>query len=78
VPNEAMVFTFLWLVANGADITEGPEIQTWVGLKEQYHLTESNGVTTLNIDTVMADEYHGFMMEAWDKALVRIKELSEQ
>lgn len=77
VPNEVMVFTFHWVVANGADITEGPEVETWIGLKEQYHLTESNGITTLAIDTVMADEYHDMMLDAWDKALVRIKELSE-
>ena len=77
VPNEVMVFTFLWVVVNGVDVTDTPDVQTWVGLKEQYHLTESNGITTLAIDTVMADEYHEMMMDAWDKALVRIKELAE-
>lgn len=65
------------MVNNGVDVTVGPGVDEWVGLKEQYHLTETDGVTTLAIDTVMADEYHEFMMEAWDKALVRIKELSE-
>lgn len=65
------------MVNNGVDVTEGPGVDEWVGLKEQYHLTESNGVTTLAIDTVMADEYHEFMMDAWDKALARVKELSE-
>lgn len=72
-----MVFTFLGMVANGADITEGPGVEEWIGLKEQYHLTESDSITTLAIDTVMADEYHEMMSDAWDKALVRIKELSE-
>ena len=66
------------MVNNGVDVTEGPGVDEWVGLKEQYHLTETDDVTTLAIDTVMADEYHDFMMDAWDKALVRIKELSEQ
>lgn len=65
------------MVNNGVDVTEGPGVDEWIGLKEQYHLTESNGVTTLAIDTVMADEYHEMMMDAWDKALVRIKELAE-
>lgn len=65
------------MVNNGVDVTEGPGVDEWIGLKEQYHLTESGGVTTLNIDTVMADEYHEFMMDAWDKALVRIKEMTE-
>jgi hypothetical protein len=65
------------MVNNGVDVIEGPGIEEWVGLKEQYHLTETDGVTTLAIDTVMADEYHEMMMDAWDKALIRIKELSE-
>lgn len=65
------------MVNNGVDVTEGPGVDEWVGLKERYHLTESNGVTTLAIDTVMADEYHEFMMNAWDKALARVKELAE-
>lgn len=65
------------MVANGADITEGPGVEAWIGLKEQYHLTESNNITTLAINTVMEDEYHEMMSDAWDKALVRIKELSE-
>ena len=65
------------MVNNGVDVTEGPGGDEWIGFKEQYHLSESNGVTTLAIDTVMADEYHEFMMEAWDKALVRVKELAE-
>lgn len=65
------------MVNKGVDVTVGPGVDEWIGFKEQYHLTESDGVTTLDIDTVMADEYHEFMMEAWDKALVRIKELAE-
>ncbi len=65
------------MVNNGVDVTEGPGVDEWIGFKEQYHLTESNGVTTLAIDTVMADEYHEMMMDAWDKALVRVKELAE-
>ena len=65
------------MVNNGGDVTEGPGVDEWIGFKEQYNLSESNGVTTLAIDTVMADEYHEFMMEAWDKALVRVKELAE-
>lgn len=72
-----MVFTFLGVVGNGVDITEGPGIEEWIGLKEQYHLTESDGVTTLAIDTVMADEYHEAMVASWDKALARIKEMAE-
>lgn len=77
VPHEVMVFSFLWMVNNGIDVTEGPGVDEWIGLREQYHLTETDGVTTLAIDTVMADDYHEFMMDAWDKALARVKELSE-
>lgn len=65
------------MVNNGIDVTEGPGVDEWIGLQEQYHLTETDGVTTLAIDTVMADDYHEFMMDAWDKALARVKELSE-
>lgn len=63
-------------VKNGVDDFDSEMAQQMKGSRENYYLSESNGVTTLKIEVDMADDWIDMMSEAWDRALVKIEELS--
>ncbi|RIV43044.1 SRPBCC family protein [Flagellimonas pelagia] len=60
------------------EITEGPEVEKWAGSLENYDLQEHNGVTTLTVETDVADDYLDYFNTTWPKALNRLKELAEK
>jgi L-rhamnose mutarotase len=45
--------------------------------KENYTLKESDGITTLDVETDMADEYVDMFTKMWPKALENVKALAE-
>ena len=47
------------------------------GSLETYKLSEMNGVTHLVIESDMGEDYFEKMSLAWNKALIKIKELAE-
>lgn len=63
-------------VKNGVDDFDSEMAQQMKGSRENYYLSESNDVTTLKIEVDMADDWIDMMSEAWDRALVKIEELS--
>lgn len=63
-------------VKNGEDDFESDSAKAMKGAKENYYLSEENGVTTLSIESDMDDSYADMMSVAWDKALDKIGELS--
>lgn len=48
------------------------------GTHETYILTENGNGTLLSIESDMTADYFDSMSEAWDKALLRIRELAEE
>ncbi len=60
------------------EITEGPEVEKWAGSLENYALHEHNGVTTLTVETDVADDYLDYFNTAWPKALNKLKALAEK
>ena len=60
------------------EITEGPEVEKWAGSLENYDLQEHNGVTTLTVETDVADDYLDYFNSTWPKALNKLKELAEK
>lgn len=63
-------------VKNGEDDFDSEMAQQMKGSRENYYLSESNGVTTLKIEVDMGDDWIDMMSAAWDKALDKIEELS--
>lgn len=53
------------------------ETATWVGAHENYTLSEKDGVTTVEVDIDIAEDFQMFMEDAWPKALQVLKEISE-
>jgi uncharacterized protein YndB with AHSA1/START domain len=56
---------------------DSPMAEAMKGYIENYTLTEQDGVTTLSINSDMGEDYYEDMSSAWDRALVKLKELAE-
>ena len=65
------------LVQNGEETNEGNEAEKWSGSKESYSLKEEDGKTLLSISMDIPPEEKGFFMEAWEQALISLKEICE-
>jgi uncharacterized protein YndB with AHSA1/START domain len=62
-------------INNGAEEVAGDS--AWAGAREDYHFSESNGVTTVRIEQDMVPEYEAMFQEMWPNALVKLKALAE-
>lgn len=47
------------------------------GSTETYTLSENNGQIHLHVDAVMDEQWFDEMNTAWDRAMLKIKELAE-
>jgi len=63
-------------VKNGQDDLDSEMGKAMNGSRENYYLSEENGVTTLQIEVDMGEDWIDMMSAAWDKALEKIEELS--
>jgi uncharacterized protein YndB with AHSA1/START domain len=76
-PNEFMSFEHLGEVKDGVEDRDSEKVKEWAGATENYTLKETGGVTTLDIDMDMADEYKDMFTQMWPKALEKVKALAE-
>ena len=76
-PNEFMSFKHLGEVKDGVEDMESDKVKQWAGALENYTLKEGNGVTELLVDLDANDDFKGFFMETFPKALEQVKILSE-
>jgi uncharacterized protein YndB with AHSA1/START domain len=77
-PAELLEIEYTGAIVNGVEETESDMAQGVMGFKEIYWLKEANGVTQLDIQSDMGADYYDSMSEAWDKALLIIKEMAEK
>ena len=77
-PNEFMSFEHLGEIKEGVEDKSSDKVKEWAGAKENYTLKETNGVTTLDIEMDISDEYKDMFIEMWPRALENVKKLSEQ
>lgn len=76
-PNEFMSFKQLGEVKDGVEDTESDKVKQWAGALENYTLKEVNGITELLVAMDTIDDFKGFLMETFPKALEQVKILSE-
>lgn len=72
-----MSIKHLGTVKDGVEDTESEETKTWAGALENYTLKTVNGKTELSVDMDITEEYKGYFLETWPKALEKLKELAE-
>lgn len=65
------------VIIDGKEDFESDDAKNWKGCKETYTLSEEKGVTTLQIEQEMPEEYLESFPALWDNALAKIKELAE-
>ncbi len=72
IPNQQMSFKHLGEIKNGVETTEN-----WAGAMENYFLTETDGVTELNMEMDTNQEFEKYFSETFPKAIALIKKISE-
>jgi hypothetical protein len=75
--HEFISIRHLGFIANGIEDTTSEAIRAWAPAYENYTFQTVPGGTHLVVDQDVAAEWETFMNEAWPKALVLLKELSE-
>ena len=76
--NEIMSFKHLGMIKDGKEDLESEEVKQWAGLLETYILESSENKTQLSVEMDLGDDYKDYFMEAFPKALKKVKELSEK
>jgi uncharacterized protein YndB with AHSA1/START domain len=76
-PYEVISIEYEGIVMDGVEDYESADAKQVKGALETYHLSEKNGVTRVSIECDMGPEWFETMSLSWDKALLKIKELSE-
>lgn len=66
------------LLPGGNEDRTSAEASRWVGTTESYYFDESNGKTNLKVKMKITSEWAQMFQESWPKALVKLKEISEQ
>ena len=77
-PNKALILEYTGELKDGVEDYDSESAQKLKGGKETYQIFEKDGKTQLDITGDMDPEFYAMMSEAWDKAVVKIKELAEK
>jgi hypothetical protein len=73
-----IVFEHLGEVADGKEDTTSEKVKSWAGSLEEYHLSENNGITTLNASVQTGEEWEEMINNGFTVGLEEVKRLSEQ
>lgn len=73
IPHQQMTFKHMGEVKDGIETTSD-----WAGSKESYVLSETNGVTELNVELDSTEEFQDYFNETFPKALELVKQISEK
>ena len=65
-------------IIDGKEDTTSDKVKSWAGSMEEYHLSENNGITTLQASVQVGDEWEDMMNSGFTKGLEAVKQLSEQ
>ena len=76
-PNEILSVQYQGMMRNGIEDFESDESKSVKGGHETYLLSQKDGNTKLSIECDMSEELFESMSKLWDKALQKIKQLSE-
>jgi len=77
-PNRFVSIRHYGLLNDDKEITEGPEVEKWAGVFENYSFEENDGITTVRVDLETDEDFVDFMNETYPKALDKLKEICEQ
>jgi len=76
-PNEFVSIRHLGYIAQGVEDTESEAVRAWAPAYENYTFTATPEGTRLVVDQDVAESWESYMVEAWPKALAKLKALCE-
>lgn len=77
-PNEKLSLLYEGVVENGKETTTSDDAKDWIGATEVYSLSVKGGSTSMQVHLEGPVKYMDMFMPMWDKALQKIKALSEE
>jgi len=77
IPNEMIDIEYEGIMVNGKEDYHSNAANDMKGTHETYRLSTTDDATNLSIECVMDDAYYEMMSSAWEKAVQKIKQLSE-
>ncbi|MES2566552.1 MAG: SRPBCC domain-containing protein [Bacteroidota bacterium] len=78
IPYQFISIEHLGQIKNGVIDTTSEEVKKWAPSYEDYSFIEKSGQTQLKVDMKIPSEYKVMFDEMWQKALQKLKQLSEQ
>lgn len=77
-PYETISILYSGHMKKGVEDYDSPEAKTSNGAREIYKISETDGVTELQIRCDTTEQYYQMMLDMWDKALEKLKETAEK
>lgn len=78
VENEVMNFKHIGVIKDGVEQPLDDATKSWSGSAENYGLTETNGITTLNVEMDIITDYQDYFNKTFPLALDLVKKLAEE
>lgn len=77
IPYEFISIEHLGIIENEIEDTTSEKAKSWALAYENYTLREKEGTTEVLVEQDLEEQYIEMFEEMWDKALLKLKELSE-
>lgn len=77
MPGKEVALRHKGVIADDAEVTEGPEAAPWVNTREIYRFEEQDGVTTVRVEQDVDEQYQDYFEATWPKALGLLKDICE-
>lgn len=77
IPGKFLSIESLREVIDGKEVAGGGKTSPWHGALENYTLKPEGSKTMLCVDTDVPADFRSYVMEAWPKALEKLRELCE-
>lgn len=77
IPCQFVSIRHMGMLDGEKEITEGPEVEPWVGALENYSFEEKDGVTNVTAETDTVEDFIDYFNTTWPNALNKLKEIME-
>lgn len=76
-PNDYVSVEYTGLLDGESEITEGKEMESWIGSHENYTFKAEGNQTRVTVDLDVDEPYLGYFKDTYPKALDKLKQISE-
>lgn len=77
IPNKYISIEYNGILKDGQEVTEGPEVERWIGGLENYKFIDKGEYTIVAVDSDCTEEMKSFVLDAWPRALDKLKAICE-